>query len=113
MSLTFGEKVQNRAKRCKSILQIKLFNNSFAPYTSINTVDFGISVAGDNLTLKPNLPHAVESADFVLEHNGVKHQIAIRRSEENGISVNGTSIEGVPNVKLGAKPLKITLYLGE
>lgn len=113
MSLTFGEKVQNGAKHCKSILQIKLFNNSFAPYTSINTVDFGISVVGDNLTLKPNLPQAVESADFVLEHNGVKHQIVIRRSEESGISVNGTSIEGVPNVKLGAKPLKITLYLGE
>lgn len=95
----------------KSITKIPVFENTFAPYTEKNSVNFGISLQDDTLSFQPKLADGVRSATFLLEHKGVEHTVNICRSNVNLLRVNGTVLNGITTVKLKSNPLTIDISI--
>ncbi len=100
---------KNPRKNQNSILKSALFKNTFAPFTSKNTLKFGVSILGDNLFLEPSISSEFEKIDLDFSHDGVKHHVTILPSCVETLSVNGTKMKGIPCVKLGKTPLVVEL----
>lgn len=98
MQMLFGE------GEGKCILKKSKIKNSYLPKNRTFGAEIALSSDGGVLTLPRELPENVESAEFVLTADGVRHRVRIERGEP-GLSVNGTVMKGVPAVKLGDIPL--------
>lgn len=96
-------------KKSKSILKNIRFKNTFAPYTPQKTLKFGISIASDNLTIKPSVPAEFDKVEIAFSHKGTEHKLTILPSNTEALTVNGTKLSGVPAIKLGKIPLDVEL----
>lgn len=100
---------KNPHKNRKSILKNAFLKNTFAPFSEKNTLEFGVSIRGDNLFLEPSISSEFEKIDLDFSHDGVKHHVTILPSSVESLSVNGTKMKGIPCVKLGKTPLVVEL----
>lgn len=107
MQLLFGE-----GSRGQSILKNAVIKNSFMPKTRTFCADFALSTDGDTLSVHPDFPEEILTAECVLRHKGVEHRVIFRRGEP-GVEVNGTLMQGVNCVKLGKIPLTVTVTMPE
>ena len=109
MNLYFTPNI--RKKRGKSIAKMVEYENTYEPIYKFYTVNFGISTSGGKLRISPNLPRQIESADVVFSAYGVENSLHIRRGDEKALYLGATKISGVEQIKLGDKPLDITVKI--
>lgn len=111
MNLYFSP--NEKKKNGKSISKMLDFENTFEPIYKFHTLNFGISTTGGKLKISPRLPRQIESADIVFDAYGVKNSLHILRGEEKELYLGNTKISGVEQIKLGDKPLDITLKISD
>jgi len=109
MNLYFTPNIRKR--RGKSIAKMVEYENTYEPIYKFYTVNFGISTSGGKLRISPNLPRQIESADVVFSAYGVENSLHIRRGEEKELFLGATKISGVEQIRLGDKPLDITVKI--
>lgn len=109
MNLYFAPNNNSKRKLGKSISKMLEFENTFEPIYKFRTINFGISTVGGKLRVSPALPRQIDRADVVFDVNGVKNNLHIERGEEKQMFLGDTLITGVEQIKLGDKPLDITV----
>lgn len=110
MSTFFNQKCKNANN---SILNFVDFENTFEPIYKFENVNFGISAKNNILQLSPHLPRQILSADVVFSYNDTLHNLHLIRSNESGIFLGDTKIEGTHYIRLGNKPLDIVVKIDE
>ena len=113
MNLYFAPNRVKRGGNGKSISKMLEYENTFEPLFKFHTINFGISTSGGKLRLSPMLPRQIESADIVFSAYGVKNSLHISRGEEKELYLGSTKLSGVDQIRLGDKPLDITLKIAD
>jgi len=109
MTLFFADKVKNKAKKNKSIMNLIDFENTFEPIYKFHNINFGISTKGGRLRISPSLPADIKSADIAFDYMGTENNLHIVRSDEPQLLLGNTKLEGIEQIKLGSRPLDITV----
>lgn len=113
MQLYFGE---TSSKKKKSIILNAKFDNTFGKIYQKYTVNYGVSIIDNKLSVNAELPENVTEGIVYFIHNGVKHRLCIRQNDnlsEGGtvIRLGDTVLHGVEQIVLGEIPLNITVTL--
>ena len=111
MNLYFADKGKNIAKGSKSISKMLEHENTFEPIYKFHTINFGISTSGGKLRISPSLPRGIERADIVFDAYGLKNSLHIERGDEKELYLGNTKICGVEQIKLGEKPIDVTVKI--
>lgn len=110
MGTFFSKKSKNKQN---SILKMFDFENTFEPVYKFENVNFGISTKNNILNVNPHLPKQILSADVVFCYNDTNHTLHLVRSNDHGIFLGNTKIEGTHYIRLGNKPLDIVVKIDE
>lgn len=111
MNLYFAPNKIARGINEKSITKTFEYESTFEPIYKFHTVNFGISIAGGKLRVSPSLPKQIDSADIAFTAYGVQNTLHIRRGESKELYIGNTLISGIDQIRLGDKPLDITVKL--
>lgn len=106
MNIYFSE---NPKKNAKSVIKNNIIDNTFMPYYENNTINLGIAVKNNLLTVTPHLPESVSSVAINFKHNNTSHHLIINNSTEEKIKLGGTVLHGVTSVLLKDIPLEIEI----
>ena len=109
MTLIFGGGKQQKSQN--TITQNFEFENTFEKISKFQNVNLGISTRDGKLKINPNLPLCVVSADVCFEYRGTKNRLTVLRGEEKALYLGGTRLTGTSAIKLGDKPIDITVVL--
>lgn len=109
MKLFFDKKP---SRNSNSVLKFVDFENTFEPVYKFNNLNFGISTLGGVLKVNPHLPKEIVSADVTFFNNGTNHTLHVVRSNTSGIFLGDTEIKGTHYIRLGEKPLEVTVKIG-
>ena len=63
------------------------------------------------MRVTPSLPRSVERADIVFSAYGVENTLHIERGEEREMYLGATKICGIGQIKLGEKPIDVTVKI--
>ncbi|MDE5601867.1 MAG: hypothetical protein K2J16_05160, partial [Clostridia bacterium] len=113
MNLYFAPNRVKSGRNGKSISKMLEYENTFEPLFKFHTINFGISTSGGKLRLSPTLPRQIESADIVFTAYGVQNSLHISRGDEKELYLGTTKLSGVDQIRLGNKPLDITLKIAD
>ncbi|MDE6302650.1 MAG: hypothetical protein K2M36_03570, partial [Clostridia bacterium] len=111
MNLYFVDEGKNDGKSSKSISKMLECENTFEPIYKFHTINFGISTSGGKLRISPSLPRGIERADIVFDAYGLKNSLHIERGDEKELYLGNTKICGVEQIKLGDKPIDVTVKI--
>lgn len=109
MTLLFG--CNNRGKNNECAQKNGVFDNTYEKLNKFKSVNLGISTNNNRLKAFPRLPREIVAADLKLSHNGVLHDIHLRRGEEKEIYLGKTKLLGTSEIYLNNTPLDVTYII--